>query len=223
MLAGNKPTISYYRVFGCKCFYKIKGGHLSKFESKALEGIFVGYGAESHTYRVYDKSLGRVVESCSVEFDENDGSQVAQFHVRDVDNEEPQDAIRRMGVGFFRPVEIHHERPQAIQASPSSTQVEIPSSQVEPAPTMEAHDAPIQEQVQDPPQVDQVAMQEPSTHIVEASQGQDQDQPLMHVKCIHELCIILLIFQSYLHHIRVISLFYNDFWEYFTVSLFFWN
>ena len=34
---------------------------------------------------------------------------------------------------------------------------------------------------------------------------------LMHVKCIHELCIILLIFQSYLHHIRVISLFYNDF------------
>ena len=28
---------------------------------------------------------------------------------------------------------------------------------------------------------------------------------VMHVKCIHELCIIILIFQSYLHHIRVIS------------------
>ena len=35
--------------------------------------------------------------------------------------------------------------------------------------------------------------------------------PLMHVKCIHELYIIILIFQSYLHHIRVISLFYIDF------------
>ena len=34
---------------------------------------------------------------------------------------------------------------------------------------------------------------------------------LMHVKCIHELCIVLLIFQSYLNHIRVISLFYIDF------------
>ena len=34
---------------------------------------------------------------------------------------------------------------------------------------------------------------------------------LMHVKCIHELCIVLLIFQSYLHHITVISLFYIDF------------
>ena len=33
----------------------------------------------------------------------------------------------------------------------------------------------------------------------------------MHIKCIHELCIIILIFQSYLHHIRVISWFYNDF------------
>ena len=35
--------------------------------------------------------------------------------------------------------------------------------------------------------------------------------PVMHVKCIHELCIELLIFQSYLHHIRVISLFSIDF------------
>ena len=34
---------------------------------------------------------------------------------------------------------------------------------------------------------------------------------LMHVKCIHELCTLSLIFQSYLHHIRVISLFYIDF------------
>ena len=33
----------------------------------------------------------------------------------------------------------------------------------------------------------------------------------MHIKCIHELWIIILIFQSYLHHIRVISRFYNDF------------
>ena len=34
---------------------------------------------------------------------------------------------------------------------------------------------------------------------------------LMHVKCIHELCTISLIFQSYLHHIRVIPLLFNDF------------
>ena len=35
--------------------------------------------------------------------------------------------------------------------------------------------------------------------------------PVMHVKCIHELWTIILVFHSYLHHIRVISLFYIDF------------
>ena len=42
---------------------------------------------------------------------------------------------------------------------------------------------------------------------------------LMHVKCIHELCTILLVFQSYLHHIRVRSLLFNDFWKYFIYFL----
>ena len=35
---------------------------------------------------------------------------------------------------------------------------------------------------------------------------------LMHVKYIHELCTIILIFHSYLHHIRGILLLFNDFW-----------
>ena len=35
---------------------------------------------------------------------------------------------------------------------------------------------------------------------------------LMHVKCIHELCTIILIFHSYLHHIRGILLLFNDYW-----------
>ena len=43
----------------------------------------------------------------------------------------------------------------------------------------------------------------------------------MHVKCIRELCTILLVFQSYLHHIRVISLLYNDFWKYYIYFLFY--
>ncbi|KAK1615908.1 hypothetical protein QYE76_021425 [Lolium multiflorum] len=81
ILTGNKPNISYFKVFGCKCFYKIKGVRLSKFAPKSLEGIFVGYGAESHTYRVFDVSSGIIIESCSVKFEENDGSQVGQVDV----------------------------------------------------------------------------------------------------------------------------------------------
>ena len=93
-------NVSYFRVFGCKCYYLIKGVRLSKFQAKTLEGMFVGYGAESHTYRVYDKTSWFVIEFCSVVFEENDGSQVAQPHVSSVDVEIPQDARseeRRVG------------------------------------------------------------------------------------------------------------------------------
>ena len=36
---------------------------------------------------------------------------------------------------------------------------------------------------------------------------------LMRVKCMHELCTITLIFQSYLHHINIILLLFNDIWK----------
>ena len=78
---------------------------MSKFESKALEGIFVGYGLESHTYRIYDKISGAVIESCSVTFEEYDGPQGGRVDACDADDEMPQDAIGRMGVGYIRPVE----------------------------------------------------------------------------------------------------------------------
>ena len=52
--------------------------------------------------------------------------------------------------------------------------------------------------------------------------GKESDS-VMHVKCIHELCIELLIFRSYLHHIRVISLFSIDFGNISQFPFFFWN
>ncbi|KAK1607255.1 hypothetical protein QYE76_030928 [Lolium multiflorum] len=158
ILTGNKPNISYFKVFGCKCFYKIKGVRLSKFAPKALEGIFVGYGAESHTYRVFDVSSGIIIESCSVKFEENDGSQVGQVDVCAGD-EIPQDAIVRMGVGFFRPIEGHGV---ASREGLCSTTVEPSSSQHQQTPSSEANDAPTQEQEENPP-----------SHV----QDQGQDQP----------------------------------------------
>jgi hypothetical protein len=107
ILTGNKPNIKYFRVFGCKCFYLRKGVLLSKFDSKALEGIFVGYAAESHAFRIFDKESTRVVEVSNVRFDENDGSRVEQSGVCDVGDKIPPQAIRRMGVGYLIPIEEH--------------------------------------------------------------------------------------------------------------------
>jgi hypothetical protein len=50
LLIGIKPNISYFRVFGCKCFIFKKRKHLEKFESRVDEGIFVGYASNSKAY-----------------------------------------------------------------------------------------------------------------------------------------------------------------------------
>ena len=59
---------------------------------------------------------------------------------------------------------------------------ELCSTQVEPSSTQENQsngvtNAPIQEQVEDPPSSDQVTMQVPRSPIINASQDQGQDQP----------------------------------------------
>jgi hypothetical protein len=81
---------------------------LSKFDSKALEGIFVAYAAESHAFRIFDKESAHVVEVSNVIFDENDGSCVEQSGVYDyVGDKIPPRAIRRMGVGHIILIEEH--------------------------------------------------------------------------------------------------------------------
>ena len=150
----------------------IKGVRLSKFQAKSLEGIFVGYGVDSHTYRVYDKTSRFVIESCRVDFEENVGSQVAQPNVSSEDVEMPHEAIGRMGVGFFRPIEGHLV---ADRDGLCSTQVEPSSSQDNQANGSSV--SPTLEQSHDPPIVDQVALQEPCSPSHETSHDQGQDQP----------------------------------------------
>jgi hypothetical protein len=40
LLTGNKPNVSYFRVFGSKCYILVKKGRHSKFAPKAVEGFF---------------------------------------------------------------------------------------------------------------------------------------------------------------------------------------
>lgn len=154
IFTGNKPTISYFRVFGCKCYYLHKGVRLAKFQSKALEGRFVGYGAESHTYRVYDVSSRIVVETCSVEFKETNDSQVELGDACVVGDEIPQDAIGRMRIGLHRPIEVPL---MANREEQCSTQVEPSLSQEQPAPAGDSSMSPTKEQDQSPPSPAQIS------------------------------------------------------------------
>jgi hypothetical protein len=66
---GQKPSVSHFRPFGCKCFV-LKRGNLDKFESHSFDSILLGYTPHGRSYRVYSFDTNIVVESCDVTFDE---------------------------------------------------------------------------------------------------------------------------------------------------------
>jgi transposase InsO family protein len=74
LLTGKKPNVSYFRVFGSKCFILIKRGRNSKFAPKAIEGFLLGYDSNTRAYRVFNNSTGLVEVSCDIVFDETNGS-----------------------------------------------------------------------------------------------------------------------------------------------------
>jgi len=76
LLTGNKPKVSYFRVFGCKCFILNKRTKTFKLAPKVDEGILLGYGSNEHAFRIFNKTSGRVEVAIDVSFDESNGSQV---------------------------------------------------------------------------------------------------------------------------------------------------
>ncbi|KAK1678726.1 hypothetical protein QYE76_039574 [Lolium multiflorum] len=142
LLTGNKPNVMYIRVFGCKCLVKNNKGKLGKFETRTIEGIFVGYAENSHAYRYYNRSTGTIEVSCDVVFLEDNGSQVEQV-VPCVagNNDDPSSAIKHMGIGHIRPMEVHSddqgdgiEVSSSPQVEPSSATQDVSSTQDEPHP-----------------------------------------------------------------------------------------
>src|SRR4051812_37992790 len=103
LITGNKPNVSYLRVFGAPCFIRDMN-HSSKFAPKAHEGFLLGYGSNSHTYRVYNSHFGKVMENLNVRFDETNGSQ--KEHLPHELDEPPLDeVIRFMAIGEIGLVE----------------------------------------------------------------------------------------------------------------------
>jgi hypothetical protein len=129
LLTGKKPNVSYFRVFGSKCFILIKRGRNSKFAPKVVEGFLLGY--DSRAYRVFNKSIGLVEVSCDIVFDEINGSQVEQVDLDELDDEEaPCVALRNMSIGDVCPKESE-EPPQAQVQPPSFIQTSPPTQDEE--------------------------------------------------------------------------------------------
>jgi hypothetical protein len=130
LLTGKKPNVSYFRVFGSKCFILVKRGRKYKFAPKAVEGFLLGYDSNTMAYRVFNKSTGLVEVSCYIVFDETDGSQVEQVDLDELDDEEaPCVALRNMSIGVVCPKES--EEPTQAQDQLSSSNQASPPTQDE--------------------------------------------------------------------------------------------
>jgi hypothetical protein len=109
LLTGNKPNVSYFHVFGSKCYILVKRGRHSKFAPKVVKGFLLGCDSNTKAYRVFKKSLGLVEVNSDIVFDETNGSPREQVGLDDIDEYEvPTGVIRTMAVGDVRPQE-HQE------------------------------------------------------------------------------------------------------------------
>nr|GEU66757.1 retrovirus-related Pol polyprotein from transposon TNT 1-94 [Tanacetum cinerariifolium] len=68
---SRKPSLEYFKVFGSKCFILNTKDHLTKFNPKSYEGVFLGYSQSSKAYVVLNKHTMKVEESLNVTFDES--------------------------------------------------------------------------------------------------------------------------------------------------------
>jgi transposase InsO family protein len=130
LLTGKNPNVSYFRVFGSKCFILIKRGRSSKFAHKVVEGFLLGYDSNTRAYRVFNKSTGLVEVSCDIVFDETNGSQGEQVDLDELDDEEaPRVALKNMSIGDVCPKES--EEPTQAQDQPSYSMQASPPTQHE--------------------------------------------------------------------------------------------
>jgi hypothetical protein len=126
LLISNKPNVSYFRVFESKCYVLQKRSICSKFAPKVYEGFLLGYDSISRAYRVFNKDFGCVEITCDAVFDETNGSQVGQYDLDVVDDEEaPCEALQRMAIRDVRPQVQVNLNPQMILLHPHKTMSKI--------------------------------------------------------------------------------------------------
>jgi hypothetical protein len=103
LLNGKKHDVSFFRVFGCKCYIYKKQQHLGKFQRCCDISFLVGYSSKSKAYRVFNHATSLVEETYDVEFDESNSSQGAIENCDDIGDEPLREAMKNNPVGDIQP------------------------------------------------------------------------------------------------------------------------
>nr|GEX71422.1 Gag-Pol polyprotein [Tanacetum cinerariifolium] len=70
LINGRKLDISFLYVFGALCYPKNDREDIGKLGAKGDIGFFIGYSADSCSYRVYNRRTKKIMETMNVSFDE---------------------------------------------------------------------------------------------------------------------------------------------------------
>jgi hypothetical protein len=104
LLTSNKPSVSYFHVFGIKCYILVKRARHSKFTPKVVEDLLLGNDSNTKAYKVFNNFLGLVEVASDIVFDETNGSPREKVDLDDVHEDDvPTTAIRTMAIGDVRP------------------------------------------------------------------------------------------------------------------------
>ncbi|KMQ88074.1 retrovirus-related pol polyprotein from transposon tnt 1-94 [Lasius niger] len=68
--AGQKPDLSWIKVFGCVAYTHVPNQQRRKLDLKAQKMIFVGYQENSNNCRLFDPKTRKITVAASVRFDE---------------------------------------------------------------------------------------------------------------------------------------------------------
>ena len=99
MWYGKKPNLSHLRVFGCVAYAHVPDCERKKFDKKARKLRFVGYGATSKGYRLFDERTRKLIKSRDVIFDEG---------VFEIVKEQPEERVS-VDSDIADPVDKHAE------------------------------------------------------------------------------------------------------------------
>ena len=121
LLNGKKPDVSFFWVFGCKCYIYKKRQHLEKFQRRCDIGFLLGYSSKSKAYIVFNHATGLVEETYDVKFDESNGSQGAHENLDDVGDKPLREAMKNIPVGDIKPKD--NEDDVQVIDPPSSSNV----------------------------------------------------------------------------------------------------
>jgi hypothetical protein len=107
---GYKRNISYFRVFGSKCFVLNEFTKNTKFDPKSTEEIFIWYSMISKAYRIYIPSSQIIVESVNVKFNECTNKKAEKgTEITDTDDEQANQRLAEIDIPLEQSAPIVQE------------------------------------------------------------------------------------------------------------------